>query len=269
MTRCPAISRKTRLANYLGWGIACALICSVATAQELSADDITRRMIRGDAFAWEGAKSSLRMVLIDKSGKRKERSMEIVARRSKGLFQTMVRFLAPSDIAGTAFLILERKNGSSEQYIYLSRLKRTRRIVGREREGSFMGSDFTHADMQPLDAKYSKNRRLDDEKIGNDDTYVVESVMTKDAPSPYSRVVSWVRKRDFVALRTRFYGRDGKLDKTLYARRVRKLDGRPVIVDARMQNNRTGHATEIYVDSVERREDLPDVAFTPAALERL
>jgi len=249
--------------------LVCALLCTAASAQELSADDIAKRMIRGDAFAWEGAKSSIRMVLIDKKGKRKQRTMEILGRRSGGLLQTIVRFTSPSEIAGTAFLMLERDGRDSEQYIYLSRLKRTRRVVGRERESTFMGSDFTYADMQRVDAKHGKNRRLPDEKLGNDETYVVETTLAKDAPSPYSKVVSWVRKRDMVALRTRFYDRKGKLEKTLYARKVRKLEGKPVVVDARMQSNRTGHATDLYIDSVERRDDLPDVAFTPAALERL
>ena len=39
----------------------------------------------------------------------------------------------PADVAGTAFLLLEQKGGGSDQYIYLPGLRRTRRIVGRER----------------------------------------------------------------------------------------------------------------------------------------
>lgn len=245
------------------------LLGAVAHADDLSADDIAKRMVRGDAFAWEGAKSKVRMVLLGKAGKRKERAMEVVGRRAAGLFQTVVRFTAPADIAGTAFLMLERKDGASEQYVYLSGLKRTRRIVGREREGSFMGSDFTYADMQRVDSRYAAHKRLPDDKVGKDATYVLESKIKADSGSQYSKVVTWVRKSDFVALRTRFYDRGGKLEKTLYTRRVRELEGRPVVVDARMQSAKSDHATELYVDAVERRDDLQDVAFTPAALEHM
>jgi hypothetical protein len=207
------------------------------------------------------------MVLSDKGGAKREQLMEILGRRHKGLLQSVVRFFAPPNVAGTAFLMLETKSGASEQYIYLPGLKRTRRIVGREREGSFMGSDFSYADMQQVDAKYAKNSRLADEHIGNDPVYVLESRLRSDAPSQYSRVMTWIRKSDNIPLRTRFFDKKGRLFKTLYARRVRLLEGEPLIVEARMQNEQNGHITELIVESIERRDDLPDSAFTPTALE--
>jgi hypothetical protein len=240
---------------------------ALADPPDLGADDIIRKMLRTDAFNWEGAKTRLRMVLTDSDGKKEYRLMEILGRRSNGLMQTVVRFLEPQNIAGSAFLMLERKDGPSEQYIYLSGLKRTRRIVGREREGSFMGSDFTYADMQRIDAKYASNVRLPDEQVGDTPVYVVESKIDAEAPSVYSRLLTRVRKTDFIPLRTYFYDKAGKLLKTLYARRVREIEGNPVVMEARMQNNQTGHSTDLIVESLERRDDVPDTAFTPTALE--
>jgi hypothetical protein len=237
-----------------------------AGSDNLSADEIAHRTLRTDAFTWEGAKTRLRMVLLGKDGKRQERSMEVVARRDKGLLQTMVRFLGPEEIAGTAFLMREQQGGASEQYVYLSGLKRTRRLVGRERESSFMGSDFTYADMQRIDPKHTHNQRLPDDAIGSDPTYVIESSIAADAAVAYAKVVTWVRKSDFIALRTRFVDKQGKTVKTLYARKVRAIDGKPVVVDARMQSE-DGHATELFIDSMERHDDLPDALFTPTALE--
>ncbi len=237
-----------------------------AGPDSLSADDIAGRTLRADAFTWEGAKTRLRMILQTPDGKRQERSMEVVARRDKGLLQTMVRFLSPQDLAGTAFLLREQKGGASEQYVYLSGLKRTRRVVGREREGSFMGSDFTYADMQRIDPKHAHNVRLPDDKIGDAPTYVIESTLSPDAGLAYGKLVTWVRKSDFVAIRTRFFDKQGKLIKTLYARKVRELEGKPVVVDARMQSE-NGHATELIIDAMEREDNLPDALFTPAALE--
>lgn len=247
-----------------------ALLASPGLAQEpaLSADEIARKTLRADAFAWEGAKTRLRMVLLGKDGKRQERSMEVVARRDKGLLQTMVRFSAPADLAGTAFLMREQAGGASEQYVYLSGLKRTRRIVGREREGSFMGSDFTYADMQRIDPKHTHNVRLPDEAVGDTPAYVIESKLGPESGSSYAKTVTWVRKSDFVAVRTRFFDKAGKLVKTLYARKVKELEGKPVVVEARMQSE-SGHATELIIDAMERRDDLPDSLFTPTALERL
>jgi hypothetical protein len=234
---------------------------------DLSADEIARRIVRSDGFSWEGAESRLRMVLVAPSGEQRERVLEVVGRRNDGRFETVVRFRSPGDVAGTAFLMKEDADGRSEQHIYLPGLRRTRRIAGREREGSFMGSDFTYADLRRADDRHAKHRRLADETLGDAVTYVLESLIDKDAKSQYSKIVTWVRKTDFVPLRTRFYGADGKLVKTLYARKVKELDGRPVIVEARMQSE-NGHATLLHVESLAQKKDLPDSAFTPAALAR-
>jgi hypothetical protein len=242
---------------------------TTVSAQEPTADQIADRMVRSDAFSWEGARTRVRMLLTAEDGKQRERVMDIIGRRKSELFQTLVRFTAPQDIAGTAFLMLERDKESSEQYVYLPGLKRTRRIVGREREGSFMGSDFTYADMQRVDKRHAKHARLPDETLSNEACYVIESTLAADAPSQYGKIVTWVRKSDYVALRTRFHDRSGKLVKTLYTRKVKPIDGKPVVVEARMQSALKKHSTDLFIDEVERKDDLGDTNFTPAALEHL
>src|SRR5260221_10303685 len=116
-------------------------------AEELTGDQVAGRMVRGNGFTWEGASTRLRMILVDQKGQRSERSLEVLGRRHEGRLETVARFMSPSDIAGTKFLMVEKPGGGNEQHIYLPVLKRTRRGVGREQEGSFMGSDFTYSDL--------------------------------------------------------------------------------------------------------------------------
>jgi hypothetical protein len=235
----------------------------------LTAEQIAERTVRPDALTWNGGRARVRMVLTDSEGKSRERGMEIVGREKDGSYQSLVRFLQPADVAGTAFLMLERGKDDSEQYIYLPGIKRTRRIAGRERDSSFMGSDFTYADMQGVDSKQAKHARRADEKVGSESCYVIESTIDPSLKVTYGKVVTWVRQSDFIALRTKFYDHTGKLAKTLYARRIKTVDGKLVVVEARMQNEQASHATDIFIDSVERRDDLPDSQFTPSALEHL
>jgi hypothetical protein len=263
--------RRSSKTFALGLGLVAGLLCAASALADdgLTANAIAAKVVRTDAFSWEGARTRVRMVLIDAAGGQQERAMDIIGRRNQGNFQTVVRFSAPQDIAGTAFLMLERGKDQSEQYIYLPGLKRTRRIAGREREGSFMGSDFTYADMQRVDERYATHKRLPDEKLGNDTVYVIESTLSADAPVGYGKITTWIRKTDFIALRTRFYDRKGALVKTLYSRRVREIEGKPVVVEARMQNQQTNHITDLYIDAIERKNDLSDANFTPAALEHM
>jgi outer membrane lipoprotein-sorting protein len=207
------------------------------------------------------------MTLIEAGGARKERVMENLRRRKNGQLQGIVRFRSPQEVAGTAFLMLEKDKGESEQHIYLPGLKRTRRIVGREREGSFMGSDFSYADMERKDTRSSNHKRLPDEDVGGVKTYVIESTPQKAGDSAYGKIEQWIRQDNFLPLRMRFYDKNGQLVKTLYTKRIRTIEGRPVIVEAQMVNKKTGHSTELVVDNMRPRKDLPDAAFTPTALE--
>ena len=265
-------SRRTLQSWLGGCVLAFSLLCSgrsgIAHAEELSAQQIADRVVRADTANWVGAKTRMRMVLTE-DGKTKERSMEILGRKKDGHYQSLVRFLGPAEVAGTAFLMLERGNEAAEQYIYLPALKRTRRIAGRERDGSFMGSDFTYADMQGMSSKDASHKKLPDEKVGSDDCYVLESTINPKAGLAYGKVLTWVRKSDFVALRTKFYDTAGKHAKSLYVRKMKNIDGGPVVTEARMQSEQKQHATEIFVDSIERKDEIPDAQFTPAALEHL
>ena len=246
--------------------LALLLVPGLSHAEEITADQLAARVVKGNGFTWEGATTRLRMVLIDAGGQRSERSIEVLGRRHEGMLESVARFMSPSDIAGTKFLMIEKQGGGTEQHIYLPGLKRTRRVVGREQEGSFMGSDFTYNDLQRKEDKSAKNTRLPDENIGSESTYVLESK----AGSPtatYAKIRTWIRKTHFIPLRTQFFDAAGKVAKTLYVRRTQEIDGKPTIAEAYMKSA-AGHATELVVDSVKPTKDLPDSAFSPLTLDR-
>lgn len=243
------------------------LVSAAARAEDLSADQLAARVVRGSGFTWEGATTRLRMILIDKAGQKSERSLEVLGRRHEGRLETVARFMSPSDIAGTKFLMVEKASGGSEQHIYLPGLKRTRRVVGREQEGSFMGSDFTYSDLQRKEDKNAKNTKLPDEKIGSEPTYVLESTAGAAAEGSYSKLRMWIRKTDFIPLRTQFFDASGNLKKTLYVRRTQDIEGKPTVVEALMKSA-DGHQTELVVDSISPKKDFPDSTFSPLNLDR-
>jgi outer membrane lipoprotein-sorting protein len=249
----------------------CALTTAVTVGAEAqapqTAEEIIERALKQDTFGWDEAETTVRMTLIEAGGARKERVIENLRRRKNGQLQSIMRFRSPQEVAGTAFLMLEKDKGGSEQHIYLPGLKRTRRIVGREREGSFMGSDFSYADMERSDTRSATHKRLPDEDVGGVKTYVIESTPNKGADSAYAKLEQWFRQDNFLPLRIRYYDKSGQLVKTLYTKRIRTMEGRPVIVEAQMVNKKTGHTTELVVDNMRPRKDLPDAAFTPTALE--
>src|ERR1700742_2670103 len=84
------------------------LVSGVALADELTADQLAAKVVRGNGFTWEGADTRMRMVLIESGGQRSERALEVLGRRHDGKLETVARFTSPSDIAGTKFLMVEK-----------------------------------------------------------------------------------------------------------------------------------------------------------------
>jgi Outer membrane lipoprotein-sorting protein len=241
-----------------------------------SADELAKNALAHDTFGFEGTQIHARLVLTDPGGATQERAFDGISKKGDGgLIKSVVRFTAPANVAGTAFLMIQHSGAPDEQYIYLSRMKTTRRIGGTgEREGSFMGSDFSYADLERKDVRDATYTRLPDDPVGKDACFVLQATPRSTSGSSsgpgsavYSKVITWVRQKDWMPLRIQMFGRDGQLDKTTFTRRVRVIDGKPVVVESHTENARTHHTTDLVLDDVQFKSDLPDASFTPAALE--
>src|SRR5262249_46396854 len=133
-----------------------------------------------------------------------------------------------------------------------------------EREGSFMGSDFSYADLERKDLRDATYTRLGDEAVGKDACFHIEAVPK--GPSAYAKLSLWIRQKDFMPLRVQMFGNDGQLLKTTFTKRIKEIDGKPVIIETHTENAKTNHKTDLVLDEVVFKSDLPDAMFTPAAL---
>jgi uncharacterized protein len=253
-----------------------AVVVTIATTATTSANAdqagptavaLAQRFLEHDPFGFRGAKVVARLRLTEADGTLLERKFEAMSKEGTGhRLSTVVRFTAPANVAGTAFLIVEHKDGPDEEYVYLPRLKSTRRVSGTgERDASFMGSDFTYGDLERQDVREATFARLTDDNVGHDACYVLQA--TPRPGARYGRIVSWIRQVDYVPLRVEMFSSQGALSKTTFTRRVRVVDGTPIVAESHTENATTHHQTDLIIDDVEFRSDLPDSSFTPAALE--
>ena len=238
-----------------------------ARADDPSAEELAKKTLEHDTFGFEGTRMRARLLLTDGDGTEQDRAFDAISKKSDGsLIKSVVRFSSPSSVAGTAFLMVQHDGAPDEQYIYLSRMKTTRRIGGTgEREGSFMGSDFTYADLERKDLRDATYARIGEETVGRDDCFLLEA--TPRSSRGYARIVLSIRERDYVPLRIKWYARsDGQLEKTMSTRKVAIVGGHPVVTESHTENARTHHSTDLVVDDVELAPDIDDSEFTPAAL---
>ena len=179
-----------------------------------------------------------------------------------------MRFTAPADLAGAGFLQIQNRGGDDDRYLFLPDLKRSRRISGSLRSNSFMGTDFSFADLDRRDLRESIAKRLPDENIGPFACFHLDTTPSR-ADSPYARVELWIRIDNSLPLRMRMYDKAGVLFKTFAAKEVRRSEGRWYIVKSQMSDLVHSHETELVIDSFSGSSDVPDSEFTLRNLERL
>jgi outer membrane lipoprotein-sorting protein len=250
--------------------LAVALNTAVLIAGPAHADDaeaIMKRAIEKDALTATDAHATVTMTVTLDDGATESKTFEIWSKKKDGLLRTVVRFTAPSKIAGTSFLLLQRPGQGDEQWVYLPAYKKARRITAKERTTAFAGSDLAYADLERRELREGAYKKLTDESIGKDACNVIESVPKDGKAFIYGRVLSWLRKNDDIPLRTQFFGTDGKLEKTLFTRKVKTISGRAVITEARIERPGSKRATDLRLDDVTFDVKTPDSFFTVAALE--
>ena len=192
----------------------------------------------------------MQMRLFDRQGRARERTLSVhrPARPGRGIGdRVLVRFTYPNDIAGTGFLVWERPGGDDDRFLYLPALGRVRRIAGAERQESFVGSDFTYEDIG--------GRALDDytytlvdanaswtDADGHAPSGVAPRIAAKDADAIYPRVVSTIRKDNFVVVAAEIFNRRDEREKVYRVRRLEQVKGIWTVMASRWPTRSTAPA---------------------------
>jgi hypothetical protein len=247
--------------------LAFAVLALPAHAADDPAIALAKRALARDPLGVEGAHAKVTMKITRDDGSVDTRAFEVWSKKKDGLARTKIRFTAPSSIAGMAFLLLQKKDGGDEQWVYLPAYKKARRVTANEKTTAFASSDFTYADLERRDSTEATYKILPDESIGKDSCAVLDATPKDTKKLGYARVTSWLRKSDDVPLRTQFFGLDGKLEKTLFARKVKTVDGRVLVSEARMERVGGKRATELVMDDVDVKASIPDTTFALSTLE--
>lgn len=242
------------------------LLPDLARAEPKPAEIIKRSMDQM-VFRSEGAEMKISMTLRNRRGETRTRSLYSRSLRDKGLSRTLVRFLTPSDVAGTSFLFVEHKDKDDDQYMYLPALKAVKRIAGRQKNARFMGSDFTYADLEWRDLDEASYKKLPDEKVGNTECHVIDS-FPNNKKSRYAKTTSWIRKKDFVLVRIRFFDKRSQLYKVMFVKAVKKVGGSLMATRIKMTDKRKKHSTFLQISDIKLRKDLKSDEFTVRALKK-
>jgi hypothetical protein len=219
-------------------------------------------------------KANATMTLIDKSGGKKIRQLEINYRETAEGKDSYLVFSSPADVAGTKFLTISHKGTDSEQRLYLPALKKTRKISSSGKDGTFVNSDFYFYDLE--------ERYFDDSTytfIAGDVTIADKAfdgmkfdkieMKPKAANSPYSQTIAYVNQADHFVYRLECYDKkDGALLKTFLFIRVENLKGHLIPIQTLVTNNKNGTKTLLAMTDVQVDVGANAELFTEKNLEK-
>jgi hypothetical protein len=209
-----------------------------------------------------------RMELIE-SG-RSPRVRDIVTYRLShggGSTSVLVRFVSPTDIAGTGLLSVEKADGGNDQWIYLPALDRVRRVAGDRKGGRFVGSDLYFEDLRERKPERDRHRLIGREIIAGVSCEIVESRPLDAGDSVYRKRINWIDPLTALVHRVDYYEKDEQsVSKQWILLSTKKVQGYWVVTDSRMTDLGTGHQTRMTVDVVRFDRRLPAKLFSTQAL---
>jgi outer membrane lipoprotein-sorting protein len=252
------------------WAAVAAILLATAAAHaDATAPEIIGKVLESDPWGLSDAEISARALLTDKRGATSELTFSARSRRyDPPLSKSLVRFSAPADLAGAGFLLVQKKGDDDDRYLFMPDLKRSRRIAGDLRSTSFMGTDFSFADLDRRDLREAEGKLLADETVGKFPCYHLD-VTPRRADAPYARIELWVRKDNFLPLRQQMYDKANVLVKTLGIDEVRRVSGAWFITKSHMINHKDNHRTDLTLEQVTPKHDIADDEFTVRALEKI
>ncbi len=252
------------------------LICLIALAWPALADDRGLAVFQAEYAASRGygdLVADVKMTLVSKKGRVSLRQMRLRQMEAEGSVKTLVVFDEPKAIRGTGLLTYSHPMADDDQWLYLPRLKRVKKIASRDRSGPFVGSEFAYEDLADYVLEEFSYTWLRQAPCGELTCDVVERVPV-DPYSGYSKQVVWVDQERSRMRIIEYFDEDGAPLKTMIA-----SDFRDYVVGDRtyhqphvmqVQNVQTGRSTKLeWLSYAYGQEFVDSRDFTRNALQRV
>jgi len=224
----------------------------------------------------DNATMDLEMILIDKRGKeRVRRILSFWKDQGEDTYRIMF-FTHPANVKDTGFLTYDYDDPDrdDDQWLYLPALKKTKRIANDDKDGSFMGSDFSYADMTDKNLEDYDYSLLKEAEVNGVETWVIQAVpRTKKVIDTYgyTKSVAFVRKDNDVVIRAVHWVKKGNRLKYMDVKRLDRINNIWIPTEVTMTTKEgriTVHKTILKRENVKFNQDLEESRFTVRELEK-
>lgn len=247
------------------------------TGFTLEARDIMQKVY--DREDGNNAVMDMDMLLIDNKGDKRQRTVKSW-RRDAGAngkdTETIMFFVEPADVKNTGFLTYDFDDVAKDddQWLYLPALKKTKRIASSDKSSSFMGTDFTYADMSKRHIDNYTYTLLKEDIVDGNKVWVIESIPANDKEreeTGYSKSISFVRQDNFVVVRGVSVLQTGGKVKYMEAKKLEQIDGIWVASETTMTTKKdksVEHQTILKSRNIQFNQPMDNELFTTRRLEQ-
>lgn len=230
-------------------------------------DEIMQKVV--GALKVEGSEAVVEMVIGSEKRKLKMATKLVDGGKTE---KRVYEFIEPADIKGTKVLVFDHEAAGDDVWIYLPALRKVKMIKAADRGKSFMGSEFSYADLTVPDLKAYSYAFVKEEKVQGEDCYVVD-VTPKDAETGksegYSKKTFWVSKATFTVRQGVFFDMAGKRLKKLQSADVKSVGAKRFrAMRMEMLNEQNGRTSVFITNQFAQNPNTKDEYFTTAYLER-
>ena len=274
----PARARTAREGLVSLARVAAACLVFATPLPAFAADDPKAREIMTAVDAREDGDnqtSNMQMVLIDKRGKQRIRELRSFRKDKDPDELSMMFFLSPADVEDTGFLTYDFDDADldDDQWLYLPALKKTKRIASSDKSGSFMGSDFSYADMTDRPLEKYEYQLLKEGELDGHPIWIIQSTPIDDDEideTGYTKSVQFVRKDNYVVIQAKIWVKKGKRNKYMKVEELEQIDGiwvPTVMTMTTKKGKQTLHKTILRTSDVKFGQDLDFDMFSVRGLE--
>ncbi len=224
----------------------------------------------------DNATQTLHMILIDKNGKERVRELKTFRRDVGEDTQQIIFFRSPADVKDTGLLTYDydAAERDDDQWLYLPALKKTKRIASGDKSGSFMGSDFTYADMTTRDLDAYDYSLMKEGEVRGHKVWQIEAVprLEKEIEETgYAKSVFFVRQDNYVLVRAVHWVKKGDRLKYMDVKKLVEIEGIWTPTETHMTLKKGKvilHKTVLRIGDVQYNQELDESLFTVRRLEK-
>ncbi|WP_283787580.1 outer membrane lipoprotein-sorting protein [Bermanella sp. WJH001] len=241
--------------------------------------------VSGFSYALQDAKNIMESVKYRDQGVDRYSDVDLIQTMSDGFVRSrslkmyekefgeerkgLLYFTEPSNTAGTGLLMYsyaEVDNKEDDQWLYLPALRKVKRIATNSKEGPFLGTDFSFADIERMRiADYVYTLKEEKENIS-----IIEAKTENGLENPrtgYSQRIVHVDTDKNIIIKDEIF-RQGRLIKVFEVVQLEKVNGFWTVVEAKMDNLVEGGSTRLIRKNTQYNQKLKDGLFNQRTLRK-